>query len=657
MSKTTNLSLMPALKLAIRLCLILLLALPLLGVIVAPRQAYAQTKQFHYDRYDADITVNQDGSIDVVETLVYVYDEGDFHRGSRAIPTDRADGISNVAVVEELPGGGTQQYRETTYDPDDSTSGVPGTFGTLQDGNQLRVRWVFNYVSNTTKTFKLSYHAAGVVRVYDNRDELDWYALPQDPGATINASRVQVTLPQGTDTSNYTTASSISAAEVSKRGNTVTWTATSGLDSGIEIGVQIPKGVLSPSAPSWQAGVDQQEKLRPLFGIGSLLLSLLVLVVGLIWVIRRWYTRGRDKPVALYSDYITEPPSNLPPGLVGTLLDESADVRDVIATVVDMGRKRNLLMQETDRGGLFSSKDFEYTKTGNNVDWTFEGMVMNALFNGGNAVRLSSLKNNFYKDLPAIYEQMYSELVRVGLFPENPQSVRVRNYAGGIGLLVLAGLALAAAFVLGSSIGYMIFALPFAIGIVGIAWLVTAGAMPRKTDKGSDEAAKWRAFGRYLQDMQRYTNVQAAADKFQQYLPYAVAMGLDRDLIRQFENVPAAMPPYYAPYGYNPVFIPYPVGGGGYGSGGSIAGQGGPVGGPVGGPAPQFDPGAAMQGMSNSLAGAMQSMSDSFTQMVNSASNVLTSSPQSSSSGGGGWGGGGGGFGGGGGGGGSAGAD
>jgi uncharacterized membrane protein len=227
-------------------------------------------------------------------------------------------------------------------------------------------------------------------------------------------------------------------------------------------------------------------------------------------------------------------------------------------------------------------------------------------------------------------------------------------------LLVLAGLIFGAALVFGGTISNLIWLLPVAVAIVAIAWLATAGAMPRKTDQGAEEAAKWRAFGRYLQDMQRYTNVQAAADKFQQYLPYAVAMGIDRALIRQFENVPAAMPPYFSPYGYAPVYIPYPVGGGGgYGTGGSIAGQGGPVGGPGGGPAPQFDPAGAMQGMSNSLSGAMQSMSDSFTQMVNSASNVLTSQPQSSGSSGGGgsWGGGGGSFGGGGGGGGSAGAD
>src|SRR5438445_3793614 len=115
----------------------------------------------------------------------------------------------------------------------------------------------------------------------------------------------------------------------------------------------------------------------------------------------RWYTKGRDKPVKLLSDYITAPPSDLPPGLVGTLLDETADVRDVIATVVDQGRKGNLTMQETESGGiggLSKSKDFQYTQVGNKVDYRFEEMALNAIFTHGNPVLLSELKNTFYTE-------------------------------------------------------------------------------------------------------------------------------------------------------------------------------------------------------------------------------------------------------------------
>jgi uncharacterized membrane protein YgcG len=356
--------------------------------------------------------------------------------------------------------------------------------------------------------------------------------------------------------------------------------------------------------------------------------------------------------VALPADYLADPPSDLPPGLVGTLLDESADIRDVIATVVDMAKKGNLTIAESDPGGFLQGKDFEYRKTGNQVSYRFEEMVLDAMFKTSDSVRLSELKNKFYTSLPDIYSEMYKTLVALKYFPESPKTVRTRN--SGIGCAIIA-LGLAAAFLwftFGAMYSWMIIVPAIGLGATGLVRMFMAGAMPRKTDMGSEQAERWRAFKRYLQQIQTYTNVQEAADRFQKYLPYAVAMGVDREFINQFNSVPAAMPTWYAPYGYYP--YPYVVGGPGPGTA-STGGPGTPT-----TPMPGFDPGGAVQGMSNSLGAAMQGMSDSFTSMVNSASNILTSQPSSSGSsggGGGGWGGGGGSFGGGGGGGGGGGAD
>src|SRR6266571_3702003 len=80
-------------RLALLLGLLALL-LPAALLAVSPQSAYAQTKRYHMARYDADITVNQDGSLDVNETLVYVYNEGSFHRGTRNIPLDKVEGIT-----------------------------------------------------------------------------------------------------------------------------------------------------------------------------------------------------------------------------------------------------------------------------------------------------------------------------------------------------------------------------------------------------------------------------------------------------------------------------------------------------------------------------------------------------------------------------------
>ena len=629
---------------------------------LAPLTVSAQTRVYHLERFDSDITINQDGTLNISETLEYVYEEGSFRRGIRTWDMDKIDRITGIQVFDITDGQETP-YRETAFDPDDSTTGRPETFGIEDVGITKRLRWIYDRTPETSgfrKTFRIDYRVEGVVRVYDDEDELQWDAVPPESGSPINSSRVEITLPGGTDVSTWEDErlTSLPTSEISREGNRVVFTRESNVNSGFQVGLRIPKGILSATKPAWQAAVDAQEdyneNTRPLVDFVVLVLSLLIGVGGVLYVVFRWYNKGRDKPIKLFSDYVADSPSNLSPGLVGTLLDESADVRDVIATIVDLGRKGNLTIQETrNQGFLTSSKDFEYRLLGMKVDYRYEEMLLSAMFGSstpGSTVTLSSMKNTFYSKLPPIYDEMYKSLVALKYFPENPKAVRSRNMGAGCAIAVLGGLIAFASIAMAFTFSTMLPLLGAAIGVVGIVWTLTSTAMPKKTDFGAEETAKWRAFSQYLQQIQRYTDVQAAADKFQHYLPYAVALGIERQLINQFNNVPAAMPPWYGPYGYYPSMY-YPVGTGGQG-------QQQAAGGPAGGPAPNFDPGGAMQSMSDSFAGSMQGMADSFTSMVNSASSALTSQPSSSGSGGGGsWGGGGGSFGGGSSGGGSVGAD
>jgi hypothetical protein len=358
---------------------------------------------------------------------------------------------------------------------------------------------------------------------------------------------------------------------------------------------------------------------RSLVDLGIFVLSVILLFGGILWRLMSWYSRGRDKPVRFPLDYLTKPPSDLPPGLVGALLDESADVRDVIATIADLGRKGHLTITETAHNGF---RDYTYARNDKVTGTRYEQMVMEALFKGGKrTVNLSDLKSDFQNALQPIYDEMYKNLVALKYFPESPEAVRKRA-SRGCGWMVFVGIVVfSAGLFFGEQLSYMLLALGVVLAILAIVRIFTSSAMPRKTDFGADEAEKWRAFKRYLEQIKRYTNVQEAADRFQKYLPYAVAMGIDKEFTRQFESVPTAIPVWYVPYGYQPLLVDVLTPGHGSGSAGSFAGGG--VSGPVGA-APNLDPGAAMQGMSDSLGGAMQGLSDSFTGMVNSASSVFT---------------------------------
>src|SRR5262245_27218296 len=95
-------------------------------------------------------------------------------------------------------------------------------------------------------------------------------------------------------------------------------------------------------------------------------LNLVLLAVGMLiaaggalfWGVTAWRNRrpaGRSTPQST-------PPSDLPPGLVGALTGR-ANVRNVLATILDLGRRGHLTIQEMapgDRKGR-GSRDYIYT--------------------------------------------------------------------------------------------------------------------------------------------------------------------------------------------------------------------------------------------------------------------------------------------------------
>ena len=70
-------------------------------------------------------------------------------------------------------------------------------------------------------------------------------------------------------------------------------------------------------------------------------------------------------PVGLIADYLPEPPSDLPAGMVGTLVDESADMQDILASILDLARRGVLEIEEVQEPGFLgigSKTDFIYRK-------------------------------------------------------------------------------------------------------------------------------------------------------------------------------------------------------------------------------------------------------------------------------------------------------
>jgi len=348
--------------------------------------------------------------------------------------------------------------------------------------------------------------------------------------------------------------------------------------------------------------------------------GLLTLTGGPLLVYLLWYSRGRDPHVGLVADYLSEPPEDVPPGVAGTLVDEKADLQDVVATLIDLARRGYLTMQEeSEKGfaGLTFKRDFLFTRT--DKDWTglyaYEKTLLKSLFAQSQSKRLSDLKYKFYKALPKIRSGLYDAVVEVGYFRSSPERTRQFYTVAGVALIGLA--VFVGVFATALLVEWVDTVWCPAVGLgIGAAALIGVGqAMPAKTKKGADAKARWEAFRRYLKEIERYTDLETATELFERYLPYAIAFNLERRWVSKFARVESTpIPGWYYPY--------WTTGHVGHGrSSGMRGGEGGAI--------------PSVQSMSDGMAGGFQSMSDGLASMFNSVGKTFTSAPSSSGSGGG----------------------
>ena len=611
--------------------LVAVLALTLVST-RAPGVALAQDKQLTWERLDVDLTVQPNGDLRVIETNVISFTAGRFSFGYRDINQSRLTDISDISAVDQ---SGTPMRLETS----------------VSETGDYRIKYYLNTpAERERRTVKLAYTVSGATRYYPEGDQIYWAAVfAQRNGFPVMHSTVTLHLPGNSDATK--TEAYGPAHEIDGAGErTVIYRATAPINSGVEFEVraQFPHGAITGNAPAWQQAFDTQrkydEEVKPKNDILVMLAALLALVGGPALALVLWVTRGKDPNVGLVADWISEPPP-IAPGLAGTLMDESADMQDVVATLFDLAKRGAITLEES--GG----NDY-VIRRGTAAAVALAGheqKLLGALQLGDGESTLSGLKNKFYTSLDQIKSALYAELVAQKLYANNPPKVRSTYQSFAFMVLVLALVGGCGGAVMLSAVTNYAVCLPIGGLASALAFFVIARHMPVRTRPGAEMRAKVEAFKKYLANIEKYTDLQEAKDQFGKYLPWAIAFGLERSWVRKFAAVDAPVPDWYYPYGhgYNR-----------YGSGYNRADNMGPRGAssPAGGPqrgnvseaahAPG-SVGAMEQGAAIGLAGMEQRFAGMFDSVGNTFQSrpapVVTRSSGGSSGGGGGWSGGGGG--------------
>ena len=265
---------------------------------------------------------------------------------------------------------------------------------------------------------------------------------------------------------------------------------------------------------------------------------------------RLWHSRGRDpRRRAIATRY--EPPQDLTPAELGTLLDNSPDMRDVTATLVDLAVCGYLLIEEKEKEqwlGLFSKKDYGFKLR--NTDWkdlkSHERRLLEALFDGGrfSSVELSDLENSFYKELPSIRDCIFEQLIARRYYTRRPDKVK-KVYL--VSAAIIGGVVLLAGVQFGLGLGLspvsVILSGLLSSGIIGVfGWY-----MPARTISGARAMEGVLGFQEFLERVEsdRLERMVETPEMSEKYLPFAMTLGVENKWAETFKDIYKEPPDWY----------------------------------------------------------------------------------------------------------------
>jgi uncharacterized membrane protein len=523
-----------------------LVRLALLLLFVISLAASASARQLKIEKFSAEIFVQPDATLDVTETIKVNF-IGVWHGLYRTIP------------VEYVTPQGFNYSLFVKFEGATDAADQPLKVESSREGHYLKWKIYVDDATDVDRTIHLHYQVRNGLKFFEDHDELYWNVTGDEWDVPVGDASAQIMLPAGVTgvrTNEFTGSyrSRGQDANVTASENTVEVSMTRPLSfhEGLTVVAGWDKGFVRE--PGTSDLIDQFLASNwPIF------LPVPVFLL-MFWL---WYTRGRDPrvgPVAVQY----APPEGMSPAEAGTLVDESAAMRDITATIVDLAVRGYIVIEEKEKSGmmgLLHNKEYVFHLKKSVKEWAglkpHEIVLLAGIFSNGaqTEVELSSLQNEFYTKLPGIKNGIFEELMEHGYFQHRPDYVRSTFVGGG---LVLGGLFFFLGNALSQKMGmapapFFVAAILSAGIIIGFGWIMSA-----RTADGAKALASVLGFEDFLTHVEadHLDRISQTPETFEKFLPYAMALGVEKKWVGAFQNIYTQPPSWYQGGLYNGGFYP-----------------------------------------------------------------------------------------------------
>ena len=499
---------------------------------------------FRIEKLDIEANLQKDGSMVVSEAVTYDIDE-----------------INGVYFDIDAKGFGELQYIQVFED--DSTGGfkeVDSSNYEVSVSDELYRIKLYSKNHNNRRTFKFVYKLPEAITVYDDVAQFNRKMVGQEWQQGINYITAKVIIPVSSsyDNSNILVfGHGPLTGEVDKEGNTVIYKLNNYYPGDfLEAHILMEPEIFSEYNKSKivhkdmkqklldmeakfadeanaerDKAIRQQEMINKVFEKPGLIFGVLSSIWGALMYYIHVIFKRKNKVKNSVGKYLRELPDNSSPALVGGFMTNSINDNEILATIVDLVRRKVLTLENSDKNSIIM-----LTGSTENLSAQEKAIVDIYINDFGDGKSLDLKSFGFFQKVPMSVARKFekwramvqSEMNRKNLTYQGLGCLGVIFFAFFPMIFTFAGL------VIGMITGNKMFLLIVVMGII----LFVSGAKARYPRKELAEAKdKWQAFKNFLSDYSQLEEAKiTSVHLWEQYFVYAVALGVSEKVVKAYKK-------------------------------------------------------------------------------------------------------------------------
>lgn len=444
-----------------------------IGLILAGVPVHAVESDERIQSFDSQVIITRDNVAHIKETIVYDFGASSHHGIYRDIPIDYKDGDKNYYLSVRHNGTVNEKGEKVTAEMSEVSGSERLKLG---DANKT-VTGLHTYI--------ISYTLSPIILQKDGKPFLNLDLLGEGWQVPIEQFTASVSLEDGKMLSDIVWYDAPGTMPIVSREKVPPYT-------GVTINAYAPAGFVD--------NYLEPNKPRPFdfwkfIGEFWWLILIVVAAIGTVFIVsaRWWRARSKRKSQTVIPEY--EPPKTLTPAAIGLLDDDTAEMREVTATVIDWAVRGYLKITREEKKGWFGSVGYTLTRLKSDSSLSeAERDLFGAFFSKGDEVKLKDLDTAKMSTATSTFKsRMKTILTEKGYYAKD----------GGI---------------------------------------LTRGNL---TDAGARQWAKVDGFKLYLgvveKDRLNFSDApEKTPERFNKLLPYAVALGVEKEWAKQFEGIDVA---------------------------------------------------------------------------------------------------------------------